>query len=386
MFRHRWLATATLVSSFAAACSVGEESVDDQGAATRVSPNGTDTPGKLLVLTPAGATGVVESKVTLNDRSGSWKLGELIDGLSVGAKVVTLNTADNNGVLTYFNQWENVDIRAGQTTTLTTALLGVKVAGGPRTYGIDYASTRDSSTNWIETPRTSRDLYVGQISGNGIGEVWKTSDGSQLVPVHEGDYRVSFGFYDGVPVSLRAGETKVVSLTDFAQRRVARLKVPAPELPPVQCPNTGYDWILSSRPSPNSSPSDLASLSLAAGAELDIGTAPWNDNMSYLLRHPAWKDPTVVPLGDRGAGPKTLTTLGVVDVEDVLINSTQPRVPGTWAIFEADAQGNAIGSNLLMCRPATNSGAPMPRGHYRVEVYYNTVETGGKTDVHIIDI
>jgi hypothetical protein len=98
-----------------------------------------------------------------------------------------------------------------------------------------------------------------------------------------------------------------------------------------------------------------------------------------------WKDRIGVPLGDRGAGPKTFA-LGVVDVDDVLINSTQPRVAGTWAIFKADAPGNRTGDNLLTCVPATNSGVPMPPGHYRVEVYYRTVEAGQKTDVHIIDI
>jgi hypothetical protein len=126
-------------------------------------------------------------------------------------------------------------------------------------------------------------------------------------------------------------------------------------------------------------------LSLAPGEELDVGTAPWNDNASYYLRHGLWENPVVVPLGDRGAGPKPLA-LGVVDVEDVLINSTQPRVPGSWRIFKADAQGKATSSHLLKCTPATNSGAPMPPGHYRVEVRYSTVEAGSKTDVHIIDI
>lgn len=82
-----------------------------------------------------------------------------------------------------------------------------------------------------------------------------------------------------------------------------------------------------------------------------------------------------------------MTTLGSIEVDDVLINSNQPRVPGIWDVFKADpSTGAAVGGSLLRCQLKTGAGIPMPTGHYRVEVQYNTVEAGWKKDVHIIDV
>jgi hypothetical protein len=215
------------------------------------------------------------------------------------------------------------------------------------------------------------------------------------VETSPGVYQTVSQQLDGVAFSPKEGETLVGSLLDFSARSVARIKPPTPgELPPADCapnfsPNASPAWktrwqisfpIYHSPAEKNpQDPSD----SIDVSSEIDVGVA--GSGAKYRLQHCLWAQPVDVPLGQQGAGPRSFQ-LGVLDVADVLVNQAQPRVAGSWDVFYADVNGNRAGGAFLTNSVPTGHSVPMPSGHYRVEVYYNTVEAGQKTDVHIIDI
>jgi hypothetical protein len=93
----------------------------------------------------------------------------------------------------------------------------------------------------------------------------------------------------------------------------------------------------------------------------------------------------VIPLGDRGAGPR-VWQLVRIDVDDVTINGGPTTARGTYAVYPANAAGTRTGPSFLACKPETSTGVDVPPGRYRVEVSYRTVEVGEKVDVHGVDV
>jgi hypothetical protein len=266
-----------------------------------------------------------------------------------------------------------ISVSAGQTTTVTTGLLGLANAGGPRTLGL--AADPGNEFN---------------IALNGSKVPTGFADGASRAPLFENSYWVEWGLLDGVKVGVAAGEDKVVNVNDVADRRIVRAKTTKGDFPTACNGKNGWQVYVNS---PEVLLGEVVSHWDWDGNEMDFGIAHFNNDKTYVLYNEIWteSDPhsapgVPFPWPEPGAGPLAWT-IGVIDVDDVLVNPKEPRVPGTWAVFKADSAGQRLNNNnLIKCTAPTGTGAPLPPGHYRLEVYYNTVEVGQKTDVHIIDI
>lgn len=357
---------ALLVSSLGLACSSGGtgDSAESGEDDLTVHPNGTDLPGKLLVTAPTGAAGV--EKTTFYVGQSRADLGSLLGPLAVGTPTFGIET---RGDWFYFAGSSPVTISSNQTTTITTGLAGVKATTGPRTLGLN-----DLVLAW--------GIPISPASGNS-GQLNKASDGSKLAPLLAGTYEVQFGLnaVDGVPLVVESGKTSIVTLTDTANRRVARLRAPARDLPDATCGSAANQrWTIGLLGNWSSS----TVFNAKDGDELDLGVSPKHEGAVYTLVASAWANAINVPNGDRGAGAK-VWALERLDITDVTVNGNT-TVPGTYAIYPANAAGAAIGANFLRCQPPTNSGVDVPPGRYRIEIKYNTVEAGTKTDVEIVDV
>jgi hypothetical protein len=341
--------------------NVSDEGIDE--GATVIEPSGNDTPGKLLVTIPSGPAEA--TKVRWGNETEAP--GTPIGPVPVGAQDFTLQSGT-------VSVRARANIKAGQTTTLHGALVAVDAISGPRTLGL-----MKDPTNWAISVAT----IEAPNAAHGGGAVAPTSNGASGFALLEGSYEVNFGVggVDGVPVVLAAGDTKKVTLTDTTQRRVARIQAPTRDMPEANC--GGLEG-KSYRISTFGRGSVHADAAMPDNAELDIGIAPSKGNVSYQLQVGAWRESVPVPLPALGQGPLAFK-LGRADIDDVLINATQPRVPGTYQIYRTDASGNR-GAQMLRCEPKTKSGVDLPPGKYRIEVRYNTVEAGDKIDVHMLDV
>jgi hypothetical protein len=348
-----------LVPALVAACSAGAEGIGSQDSEQHVDPQGNDNPGSILVKLPDGATAIADSTYTLTGQNQKVSVGTPISNLSVGSKSLSLTSG-------WLGTSTNVGVSAGQTTTVTTALLGLKNSDGPRTWGLDPSTFNVHVRDHGNSP-------------------FAFADGTGRAALFEGAYNIDWGFLDGTSIALAAGDNKVVDLKEITDRRITRVKTTKGDYP-TAC-NGKNAFSLGWRPPyvggwPNS-------YSSWDGNEIDLGISAQNAGYKYVhaVYNDIWPQWIDMPSGEPGAGP-LVWTIGVIDIDDVLINQGQPRVKGTWQVFGADPKTGQRDGNapLLTCVPPTGTGAPLPPGHYRVEVYYNTVEAGQKTDVHIIDI
>lgn len=263
MNRHRLFASFALASTFLAGCIAQDDGAGSQGSATRVEPNGTDAPSRVVVNAPDTAATLPPTTVNVgNGTAVTMKLGETSPPLPVGGTIVRLTTA--NGTPLVYSGWRAVTLAANQTMTITTALLGVDAKSGPPTVGLGVGTSNIGS----------------QAAGL---SVTKDADGSQRVPMFEGNFEINYGVgsADGVPVTLTSGGTQVVKLSDYAQRRVARLVSPTMELPPARCANGQYPgmpqtWILVTNPQPQgySSTGGNESFDLTQVPQLEVGLSP----------------------------------------------------------------------------------------------------------------
>lgn len=357
------LASSTL-ALFAVACSQGaaDDSGQDEGA-TVIEPDGTDNPGKLMVSTPNGAADPTTFK--LDNAPTARPLGQLVDGLKVGAHTVTLETRGTNYTVTTA---ASIAVAAGQTAVVTPGLVRVDARTTARTFGLGKDAT---------------DSQIQVLNGTNLGTVAPTSDGSSAMAVIGSGFEVNFGIsnIDGIAVAPQAGNTQQITLSGNAGRRISRIQAPASrDMPPANCGWQKDVYMVSINAS-----GGQRSVTLAPGETIDFGTSPRFDNYHYYLQANAWQSSVDIPIGQRGAGPE-LTKLGRIDVDDVLINSTQPRVKGTYQIYRANPDGSAKGGGLLSCSPSTKTGVDLLPGKYRVEVSYSTIEAGLKTDVHVVDV
>ncbi len=341
--------------------STDAETDVDEGE-TRIEPNGSDSPGKLSVTLPSGAA----EATTFMWRTTKKPVGQVIDSLPVGEQDFTLASGG-------LNTRGRVTIAAGQTTTVQAALVAIDAVAGPRTLGL----AKDPTGYAIQVNALEPALTRGSV-----GSVSPTSNGSSGVALLAGNYEVNFGVggYDGVPVKVAAGATTKAVLTDTSQRRVVRIKAPVREMPTASCGGGDPNLYRIAIPGSNSS----VEAAMADSAELDVGAAPSKPMAKYELTASAWSRAVPLPLPVASQGLSTLA-LGRVDIEDVLINATQPRVPGTYQIYQTDASGNR-GAPMLRCIPKTKTGVDLPPGKYRIEVTYNTVEAGDKIDVHQLTV
>jgi hypothetical protein len=341
--------------------SVSDEGTDE--GATVIEPSGTDSPGKLLVTIPSGPAEA--TSFTWSNKTEA--AGTPIGPVPVGDQEFTLHSAP-------VTVRARANIKAGQTTTVQAALVAVDAMSGPRTLGL-----ANDPTSWP----INVSALEGPSSRGSLGTLARTSTGASGFALLEGSYEVNFGVggVDGVPVVLAAGDTKKVTLTDTTKRRVARIQAPTRDMPEAAC--GGLDG-KSYRILVSGNSSDYADAAMPDGSELDVGVAPSKGNASYQLHVGAWRDTVPVPLPAAGQGPLTFK-LGRADIDDVLINATQPRVPGTYQIYRTDASGSRI-APMLSCEPKTKSGTDLPPGKYRIEVKYKTVEAGDKVDVHMLDV
>lgn len=346
-----------------AACSA--QSADNGGVdegATVIDPQGEDSPSELLVTLPSGVTNV--EKTTVSSAGFETDLGKPLGPLPVGPRPFSMSTSAQ----TYSMSSGSVaTMTASQTTTIQAAVLAVNAIPQARTLGLGP----DLSTMQI---------HIEGPAGHGF--VAATSDGSRAVPVLEGNYEVRFGIDDGVPVQLHAGEIKTVNLNDFSARRVTRLKAPTRTLADVDC---GFGGAAPARAWSLHGASETRYVTVDDGKELDIGVSPASEGAQLAISNVAWTTSVGVPFGARGAGPMTWE-LGRIDVLDVKVNGAAERVRGTFNVYAADSAGNRMGDSFLRCTPATNSGVDVPPGKWRVEVHYDSVESGPKTDVHVVDV
>lgn len=358
---------ALVLSSLGLACSsggTGGGSAESGDTDLTIHPSGSDVPGKLLVTAPAGAASV--EKTTFYVGQSRIDLGSLLGPVPVGTANFGIET---RGDWFSFAGWAQATIVSDQTTTITTGLAGVKATTGPRTLGLN-----DLVLAW--------GIPITPANGN-TGQLNKASDGSKLAPLLAGAYEVNFGLYalDGIPLAVESGKTTIVTLTDTANRRVTRVHAPARDLPDATCGGAaGQRWTIAVH-------GDYAAYTVFNandGDELDLGISPKHEGAGYTLTASAWVNAINVPSGDRGAGAK-VWALSRLDITDVTVNGNK-TVPGTYAIYPANAAGVATGPNFLRCQPPTNSGVDVPPGRYRVEIKYNTVEAGTKTDVHVVDV
>lgn len=352
-----------LVVLAAAAVACGDASSDASGTdegATVIDPHGTDSPGRVQVLLPAGP---VTASVQLG--SATKNVGEIFDALSVGPHSVTLG---NSGDYTLSSS-TGVGVSAGQLTTVQGGLLAVDAVSGPRTLGLAH----DVSPWGIR----------GTVAGaSAIGSMKPTVDGSKAAGLFPGKYEINFGLdaADGVPVEVVANGSKKVVLTDMGSRRVARIQAPKREMPSASCSGDAVDQVTVNV---TGTPSSMT-MSLAAEQAVDVGTSPAHDAVTYAFSESTWDRGIPLPLGARGQGPAVFA-LARLDVDDVLVNATLPRVRGTYRVFKANPDGSR-GAELLRCAPPTKTGVDVPPGKYRVEVMYATTEAGQKTDVHVLDV
>jgi hypothetical protein len=349
-----------LVPAVMAACSSGDDPAGGQASEQHIDPQGTDSPGGVLVTLPDGAA-VEDSTYCIALGPGlaeacDVKVGTPITNVSVGQHVVNL-------VSGWMKSSGYADISSGQTTTMTTALLGLQTSGGTPTFGLANGPTN----------------HLGVMFGN-IFVPAQFMDGAGRIALFNNTYSLGWGLLDGVSIGVQAGENKLVNLTDPADRRISRLKSTKGDYP-TAC-GSKNNWTIGWRQQGSVGDQNEAAWD---GSDIDLGIAVWSEGAWYVVRADIWKNATPVPSGERGAGPLE-TTIGVVDIDDVLVNGAQ-RYPGTWAVFAADPKtGEKTSENLLYCTPPTKTSAPLPPGHYRVEVYYYTAEAGQKTDIHIVDI
>lgn len=339
--------------------------VDDD---LRIRPIGTDDPGSLRVSAPAGAWDV--GPTTVKCLQNDVPLGEAITPLPVGRHAFRTETHSEEG---YLQVGSYAEIALGKTTAITTGLLSFEPPKGPRTLGIGDL--------WSSTgiPFKASPASALTVSGG----LYATSKGVELFPVLEGEYDVQFGLgaIDGIRVRVGANEVVRADLLRLTDRRVTRVKAPVRELPTASCSGTATDrWTIGL-----SSGTTTQQVAVAAGEELDLGVSPRHEGVSYTLSHPTWLSPHAVPLGERGAGPRPWA-IGRIDVDDVTINGGPQTVRGYYAIFPANVDGNASGPALLRCKPPTNTGVDVPPGRYRVEIEYDTVASGRKKDVHVVDV
>ncbi len=352
---------------FVPACStsVSEDGVDE--GETRIDPTGTDSPGKFTVKLPSGAAH--ETKVAWNGVKKS--AGELFDPVPVGVQAYTMTS----GSVTSSG---NVKIEAGKTTTELVALLAIDAASGPRTLG-------------LRTDTTGMGLRLttdGRSSLGGFPESVAASPSFAVLGSANG-YELNFGLNaaDGIPVKLAPGESKKFVLADPTARRTVRIKAPSDrEMANATCGTPATSATVRYELTHNLLGAASAGFSLDKSAEIDVGLAPSQSDQSvYYLRADAWRSSVPLPMPVRGA-PMGQFALGRVDVNDVLINATQPRVPGTYRIYKANAQGQASGEEVLRCAAPTNTGVDLPAGKYVVRVSYPSVESGTKVDEHVLTV
>lgn len=359
------LVLASLASCVFACAPAEDDETGSRSDETRVKPGGSDKPGSLVVTTPSGAA----AEATLvKSQSKEAAINEVLAPLSIGRISFVMTT---NVPTFWLETHAEVTVQSDKTTTVAAGLLAVDAVKGPPTLGLrGFPSS------------TGLPIHAKVADARVSGQVRPSSDGSRFVPVLDGDYELNFGLngVDGVPIRVGAGEQKSVSLTDMAARRVTRLKAPIRELPNATCGWSGEkEWLISL-----SNVATTQAVVVPDGAELDLGVSPRHEGAQYKLRHRVWSREVAIPLGERGAGPLPYN-VGRIDVDHVSINGGPPSVTGRYEIFVADAAGARVGGNILTCTPETNSGVDVPPGHYRVEVHYSTVESGAKTDVHIVD-
>ncbi len=347
-----------------------DDAADQRDDEVRVTPEGSDRPGSLQVVIPGGGIGAVDA-TTFECQARQAPLGDTLSALPVGQQTFTLKT-DSPSV--WFRSTSKADILAGTTTKVTAGLVAFDAVSGPRTLGL---GALPCSTG---IPMISLNPSVVFSGGPKA-----TSNATTRAPLLEADYELDFGFNatDGIRVSIKAGTSTTVKLTQPADRRITRLKAPVRELPTATCGGGGdKEWFIGLA---NNAGGGSQSVLLKDGEELDLGVSKKKEGAQYLVYHRAWQQWHKVPLGERGAGPR-LWTMGRIDVDHVSINGGPPSLPGVYAIYPANAAGEAIGANMLRCKPATNSGVDIPPGRYRVVVDYRTVEAGMKQDVHVVDV
>lgn len=341
------------------ACGGGEDtSSGENEGATVINPTGNDAPAQLVVTVPAGAHAEA-SKVGF--ASKTVDLGQALGPIPLGQQTFTLSTQTP---LYQSSITSTAVFTAGKTTTVAAAALLPKAVGGPRTMGLEK-----DFTDWR--------IRIGQ------GVLDRSADGTKGIPILAGTYEINFGIgaIDGVPVTVAAGETKSVVLTDMSARRVTRIQAPASrDRPSTACGNNGTTYNIST----TGAGQNMAKVDLAPGEAIDVGVSPHYDTGRYHIAAPGWARIVDVPIGNRGAGP-LVWTLGRIDVTDVQINGGS-LVKGHYQIYQANANGDRVGNPFLSCEPATETGVDVPPGKWRVEVSYPSVDSGTKVDVHVVDV
>jgi hypothetical protein len=339
------------------ACAAADETTGNQGSQQHIDPQGNDSPGSIVVVAPNGAANLVPTTFVVGgDESKAVSLGTTFSNVSVGT----------HGIYTR-SDWlrtdQNVDVSLGKTTSVTAAGLGINGNVAHPTLGLG----------------TTADTYGLRFENTNVP--MNFADGSKQVALfgRAEPFKLTWGLLDGVSVNLAPGEAKLVAADDGSTRRITRLSRTKGDYP-TAC--NGADTLEIGNYPYRSNGTWLR----WDGQEVDVGISASNEGKHHYVYSDAWGAAFQIADADRGAGPLPWK-VNVIDVDDVLVNQAQPRVKGAWAVFQADPKtGERLGSNILTCQPSTSTGVPLPPGHYRVEVYYQTVEAGQKTDVHIVDL
>ncbi|WP_394827654.1 hypothetical protein [Pendulispora albinea] len=344
---------------------------------TRVTPGGSDLPGRLKVVAPGVPSGETRIAVLSTSPYLAGALGEEMGPHRVGAANYRLTSGG-------FYTDGTAQIAANQLTTVQVGLFAVDLKNAPPTLGLrNYASAA------APNPRIYRSAGDSQA-------IATTSDGTYYWGVVPGSYYLEYGMIDGVPIDVAASETKRFKGWEYAGRRVAKIIAPVRELPTASCAQGGGSLAVPKYSLTAYHPS-LGSrydyLSLADGETVEVGAAAKHASQGYTLTITGVSGSFSLPLGATGAGPQAFP-IGRLDVDDVRVTQADGSVKivrGTYAAYlktGVDSSGNEVFaySNSLNCTPDTNTGVDLIRGRYKVVVAYPTVEQGTKYSNIVVDV
>lgn len=349
-----------------AACSSRTDSQEDtnEGAA-RITPHGTDSPAKVVVVLPDGAPAIVDARVTVDQNPTKFKLGEPIP-VGIGNHDVTVTSEGAAKIASTVS----ISAKAGQQITLHASVLVPDATKAPRTFGLGGdVKLSGPATELVGADANGKNAFAA------VGPVY---------------FRFGLGRLDGtafdVPSPLGDGAGVVVNadVADAKQRRRAAIRAPSSrDFPDVQCNGEPVMWSLKSEAT-----TDRATIvPLPPGQAIEIGLAPWQPNVTYRFGSTVLDDiagVVDVPLGTAG-GTANAFGVGRIDVGDVELPDGT-TVKGTFEIRRNATATSTQSSNLLLCRAETGHGVDVPPGDYEVRTTYRTTEAGEKTDIQNVTV
>lgn len=337
------------VAFFASFLALGACSAESSDSATgeddiHSHPHGIDqTRGAIVVKGPAE---LQKADVSVRGVPGSKAVGETFDGLVINDYEVNVGSAGDEIRSSLRTQ---LPVKAATTTTLLLGGAAVHTMDGPNTWALPVLARGLNGSNKLEV-------------------VTDRSTGTLFAPALPGEYLFTWGQGDGVVVNVEEGKTAKIDIWDYAQRSVARI-VPAGRDLPNACTGQQLAYV---------SPRIYTSLGEGTydlSESFEIGQHPraleavgQHGPVEVKLQLPCVRGAIVVPLGEKGAGPKELK-LGRLDVDDVdltMPNGSTQKTKGTYRILDAN------GKDVINFEPPTNTGIDLPPGTYKLVVSYKT--------------